>query len=44
MIMRQLVLGLKDLHSLKIVHCNLQPSNIMLHFPTEPKLDTLSQL
>ena len=44
MIMRQIVLGLRYLHSQKIVHCNLQPSNIMLHFPAEPKLDTLSQV
>ena len=43
-IMRQLVLGLKDLHSLKIVHRNLQPSSIILHFPTMPKLDTQSFL
>ena len=42
--MKQLVLGLKDLHSLNIVHRNLRPSNIMLHFPNEQKLETLSRL
>ena len=41
-IMKQLVLGLKDLQSLKVVHRNLRLSNILLHFPEEPKLNMLS--
>lgn len=35
-IMRQLVKGVKDLHSLNIVHRNLKLCNILLHFPDDP--------
>ena len=41
-IMRQLVKGVKDLQSINIVHRNLKPINILLHFPDDPQVDLLT--
>ena len=41
-IMHQLVKGVKDLQSINIVHRNLKPINILLHFPDDPKVDLLT--
>ena len=41
-IIRQLVKGMQYLQSMKILHRDIKLADVMLHFPTIPKLDELS--
>ena len=41
-VMRQLVLGLKDLQSQQIVHRDLKLANVLLHFPYLEDFDKLT--
>ena len=40
--MRHLVLGLRDLQSLKVVHRDLKLANVLLHFPNLKNFEELT--
>jgi len=43
LIMRKLVLGIKDIWKLNIIHRDMKLANILLHFPDNPELGGLSK-
>lgn len=43
LILRQVVAGLRDVWSLNIIHRDMKLANILLHFPDNPELSSMSR-
>lgn len=43
LVLRQLVMGLNDVWKLNIIHRDMKLANILLNFPNNPELDTMSR-
>lgn len=43
MIMQQVVTGLVDVWELNIIHRDIKLANIMLHFPDNPEIATMTK-
>jgi serine/threonine protein kinase len=40
-ILKQVVLGCRDIWNLSVIHRDIKLANILLHFPEHPEVDTM---